>query len=119
MLGGQHAVKVAKDLRAETLARGLTPPAWQISAVCSCLRHDTPLEIRQAEAGNNQFRQGLVVGLPLSATAMMYHQEIQDHPERGEKNNMSIAIQKTGQKRSQNVVCFGLLQGFSLHALIN
>jgi hypothetical protein len=48
----------------------------------------------------------------------MYHQELQDHPERGEKNNMSIAIQKTGQKRSQNVVCCGLLLGFTLHALM-
>ena len=112
VIGGQHGVKIAKEMRQATLDQGLVVPEWQATVLGSCLRHDVPLSIRQAEAGNAQYRQSNVSALPISSTLAFFVDEMASNPERGQQGNMGIAIQKTGQTRFERVVCSSRACGF-------
>ena len=105
VLGGQHSAKICCEKREENLNRGLPLPDWQKWVLGSCLRHDTSIETRQCEAGNSQYRQGNVQALPLSATLNQYLQEMTEHGDRGERQCLAVAVQKTGAERHEKLVC--------------
>ena len=96
---------VCKERREESLKKGVTLPEWQCKVLAACLRHDTPVSVRQAEAGNQQYRQANVTSLPLTCTLEFFITEMEAAPERGAMQNMCVAVQKTGQTRYDKAVC--------------
>ena len=71
-IGGQHSVYVAKELRKNKLDQGITCPPWLETVVADVLKCTTSVEVREAEAGADQFRQQAVSGLPLSSTLYFF-----------------------------------------------
>ena len=74
-----------------------------------CAKHDVPLSVRQAEAGNAQYRQGNVSSLPLSATPQLFVQEMEAEPQHGMRQNIAGAVQKSGAARHEKLVCIGVV----------
>ena len=105
IIGGQHSVAVCIERRDASLKAGKSLPDWQKVALCSALKHDVPLSVRQAEAGNAQYRQGNVSALPLSATMQLFLQETEAEPQRGVRQNLAVAVQKSGAARQDKLVC--------------
>ena len=98
---------------------GCSPPCWlQLPpcltyCLCSALRHDTEVDVRELEAGNDQFRQLAVAGIPLSRTLEFFLRELATSPD--EKDALAAAIQKTGQARHSTIVCLCLIYWVVLH----
>ena len=96
---------VCIERRDASLKAGKSLPDWQKVALCSALKHDVPLSVRQAEAGNAQYRQGNVSALPLSATMQLFLQKTEAEPQRGVRQNLAVAVQKSGAARQDKLVC--------------
>ena len=60
MLGGQHSLAAAKERRKLALEKGLEPARWLQVCFADILKSTLPVEIREMEAGADQYRQQAV-----------------------------------------------------------
>ena len=97
---------VAKEFREKSLKLGLTIPEWQSKVRANILKFSTSLELRQAEAGNQQYIQGAVMKLPMSVVLGHLLDEIRAGRERKPVGQVSTAVQKAGADRKPANVCY-------------
>ena len=81
VLGGQHSLKAALEIRADLIAEGKPVPRWATVCNAVTLWHDTPLRWRKLVAGQHQLRQQDVSHPPLSRTAAALLELLQTEPD--------------------------------------
>ena len=118
VIGGQHTCWVVKELKHKLLAAGQPAPHHLCHVRAAILSVSTPLDVRQAEAGNHQYNQSSVPSLPLSATLQILHTDLQQQQGTEPKHRVLMAIQKkTGARRYETLVC-GILCLHTIHSSV-
>ena len=87
------------------LGLGLLAASWMKQVRANILKHTTPLEVRQAEAGNQQFAQGAVHKLPVSGLLGHLLEEMTRDNPANPNTQVARAIQKAGHPRFSTNVC--------------
>jgi hypothetical protein len=98
-LGAQHLVKALQNIRSSLLASKREPPRALTVVRAKVLHHRTPLNYRQAAAGDSQFAQSGVKAIPLSGWArLLLAEDIQK--EAKETDKLYLALQRAGHDRT-------------------
>ena len=109
MLSGAHSTKGLLKVREEMLKAGIELPDQVETVEADILTHTTPIQIRRAIAGDEQYRQGNVSKIPCSE---FLRNLAQWKPTPG-RNDMvyqvADCVQICGYKRMDSQVCFFLL----------
>ena len=101
VLGGQHSVEAAREIREDLVKRSLPVPATFRRFMARVVSPDAPLVVRQKLAGDHQAAQGTVKDLPMSQVALLLHQQLEAQRGQGGSATQALldAIQMSGRPR--------------------
>ena len=108
VLGQQHLVKALQNLREEVIHNKLDPGRALSVVRAKVLKHNTPVNFRQAAAGDSQFAQSGVRPIPLSQWArLLLSDDIQAQED--ETDQIYLSLQRAGYSRQMLRVPLPLL----------
>ena len=111
MLSGAHSTKGLLKVREEMLKAGIELPDQVETVEADILSHTTPIQIRRAIAGDEQYRQGNVSKIPCSEF-MRNLARWKPTPGRNDMvYQVADCVQICGYKRMDSQVCFSLGRG--------